>query len=211
MSTRTIRLTVAVILAAMLGSCTNIKDDGKRTRTEGALGGAFLGALAGAGIGALTGRGASGIIAGAVAGAAAGGVGGYAYGDHVAKKKAAYKSTEQWLDACIAQARATNQKARNYNSSLSAQISKLRSEVAAAKSSGNSRVLQQKKSEIQKLQKESTKEMQKLDNEIKLQQDVLGEKQSPALKQEVISLRSTRGTMSSNYDRLASLNREIDV
>lgn len=211
MTTRTLRLTVAVILASMLGSCTNIKDDTKRTKTEGALGGSILGALAGAGIGALTGRGAGAILAGAAIGAAAGGVGGYAYGSHVAKKKAAYKSTEQWLDACIASARNTNRQARSYNNNLSSQITKLRSEIASAKSSGNTRLLQQKKSEIIKLQNQSTKELKKVDEEIKLQQNVLGQAPSSSLKQEVISLRSTRGTMSSNYDRLASLNREIDV
>ncbi|MDZ4405009.1 glycine zipper domain-containing protein [Prosthecobacter sp.] len=207
MSTHTTRFTVAVLLAAMLGSCTNIKNDGTRTRTEGALGGAILGALAGAAIGSLSGNAGRGALIGLAAGTA----GGLAYGNHVAKKKANYASTEQWLDACISQARATNQKARNYNSSLSANITKLRSEIASAKSSGNTRVLQQKKAEIIKLQNESTREMKKVDSEIKLQQEVLGESSSSGLKQEVISLKSTRSSMSSNYDRLASLNREIDV
>lgn len=207
MSIHTSRLTVVVILAAMLGSCTNIKNDGTRTRTEGALGGAALGALTGLVIGSLTGNAGRG----ALIGLAAGTIGGLAYGDHVARKKASYASTEQWLDACISQARATNQKARSYNSNLSARISTLRAEVASAKSSGNTRVLQQKKSEIIKLQNESTNEIKKVDKEINLQQGVLGEASSSGLKQEVISLKSTRSSISNNYDRLASLNREIDV
>ncbi len=211
MSARIIRLTVAVTLASLLGGCTNIKDDGRRTRTEGALAGSVLGALAGAGIGALTGKGSGAILTGAAVGAAAGGAGGYAYGSNVANKKARYAYTEKMLDERINEARAANRRARAYNSSLSSQISRLRSEVASAKSSGNTRLLQQKKAEIRQLQNESSKELKKLDNQINAQQEVLTQANSPGLKQEVISLRKTRGTMSSNYDRLASLNREIDV
>lgn len=211
MSTFSPRLTVAVLLVALLGSCTNIKDDGKRTRTEGALGGAVLGALAGAGIGALTGRGTGAILAGAAAGAAVGGAGGYAYGSHVARKKNAYASKEAWLNACIAEARSANRKARAYNASLSNKIDRLRAEVSRAKASGDKGLLRQKKSEIQQLQKENSKELKQLDGQINEQQKVLSQESSPTLKQEVISLRNTRGTMSSNYDRLASLNREIDV
>jgi|JI6StandDraft_1071083.scaffolds.fasta_scaffold66449_3 uncharacterized protein YcfJ len=211
MSTRTIRIVIAVLITSLLGSCTNIKNDGTRTRTEGALAGSIGGALLGAGIGALTGRGGSAILAGALAGAAAGGIGGYAYGNHVANKKASYASREQWLKACISQAKAANQKARNYNSSLTAQVNRLRSEVNSAKASGDKGLLKQKQNEILRLQKDSTKELQKLDNEIKLQERVLGEAGSSGLKQEVISMRGTRSSMKSNYDRLASLNREIDV
>jgi uncharacterized protein HemX len=196
MSTRTIRIVIAVLITSLLGSCTNIKNDGTRTRTEGALAGSIGGAL---------------LVAGALAGAAAGGIGGYAYGNHVANKKASYASREQWLKACISQAKAANQKARNYNSSLTAQVNRLRSEVNSAKASGDKGLLKQKQNEILRLQKDSTKELQKLDNEIKLQERVLGEAGSSGLKQEVISMRGTRSSMKSNYDRLASLNREIDV
>lgn len=211
MSTRTIRIVVTILITSLLASCTNIKDDGTRTRTEGALLGTIGGALLGAGIGALTGRGGAGIAAGAIAGAAAGGLGGYAYGNHVANKKASYASREQWLKACIAEAKAVNQKAHSYNRNLTAEVNRLRNEIKSAKASGDKRMLKQKQNEIKQLQKESTKEIQKLDNEIKLQENVLGEAGSSGLKQEVISMRGNRGSIKSNYDRLASLNNEIDV
>lgn len=207
MKTLISRLTVSAILASMLAGCTNIKDDGTRTRTEGALAGAILGTALGAVIGAQSGNAARG----AMLGAALGGGAGLAYGNHVANKKANYASEEQWLDACITQARATNQRARNYNSNLSARISRLRNEIAAAKATGNQGVLREKKAEIINLQRETSSELKKVDNEINSQQNVLGQASSSGLRQEVISLKGNRSAMSSNYDRLASLNSSIDV
>lgn len=207
MKTQITRFTVTALLISQLASCTNIKDDGTRTRTEGALAGAVLGGALGAVIGAQSGDAGRG----ALLGAALGGGAGLAYGNHVANKKARYASEEQWLDACIAQARATNQRARSYNSRLSSRISRLRSEIASAKASGNTSLLREKKAEIINLQRETNQQIKQVDGEISSQQNVLGQASSPSLRQEVISLKGTRGNMSDNYDRLASLNREIDV
>ncbi|MCL1985538.1 MAG: hypothetical protein FWG59_03740, partial [Betaproteobacteria bacterium] len=54
-------LLTAVLMCGFLPSCTNIKDDGTRTKTEGTLAGAGTGAVIGAIIGALLdgGRGAA--------------------------------------------------------------------------------------------------------------------------------------------------------
>jgi uncharacterized protein YcfJ len=202
-----IKFTASALCLCMLTSCANIKDDGTRTRTEGTLGGAALGA----GLGALIGAASGNAGRGALIGLAAGGLAGLAYGNHVAMKKAQYRSTEAWLDACIAQARRTNQSARAYNSGLSARISKLKNEIAAAKASGNRGVLQQKKAEIINLEHEATKQMKGIDSEITNQDRVLGEAKSTSLKNEVISLRSTRSSINSNYQRLASLSREADA
>lgn len=207
MKTQISRFAVGAILASQLIGCTNIQDDGTRTRTEGALAGAVLGTALGAVIGAQSGNAGRG----ALMGAAIGGGAGLAYGNHVANKKSRYASEEQWLNACIAQARATNQRARGYNSRISARISRLRSEIASAKASGNTRALRDKKAEIINLQRETNSELKKVDGEISSQQQVLGQASSSSLRSEVVSLKSTRSTMSSNYDRLASLNREIDV
>lgn len=191
----------------MLASCTNIKNDGTRTRTEGALGGAALGA----GLGALLGAASGNAGRGALIGLAAGTIVGLAYGNHVANKKANYRSTEAWLDACIAQARRTNQGARAYNSGLSARISKLKTEIASAKASNNRSVLKEKKAEIINLEKEATKQMKGIDSEITNQNRVLSQASSSSLKGEVISLRNTRSSINDNYQRLASLSREADA
>ncbi|MCB1276520.1 YMGG-like glycine zipper-containing protein [Prosthecobacter sp.] len=201
------KFTATTLCLCMFASCTNIQNDGTRTRTEGALGGAALGA----GLGALIGAASGNAGRGALIGLAAGSIAGLAYGNHVANKKAQYRSTEAWLDACIAQARRTNQNARSYNSTLSARISKLSSEIAAAKASGNRGALRQKKAEIINLENEASKQMKTIDSEITNQNRVLGEASSPTLKNEVISLRSTRSNINSNYQRLASLSREADA
>lgn len=207
MHSLTSRFTASALCLCMLSSCANIKDDGTRTRTEGTLGGAALGAGLGALIGAASGHAGQG----ALIGLAAGGIAGLAYGNHVAMKKSQYRSTEAWLDACISQARRTNEGARSYNNGLSSKISKLKNEIAAAKASGNQGVLQQKKAEIIKLEKETSKQMKGIDSEITNQNRVLGEAKSTSLKNEVISLRSTRNSMNNNYQRLASLSREADA
>lgn len=201
------KFTASTLCVCVLAGCTNIKDDGTRTRVEGGLGGAMLGA----GLGALIGSASGNAGRGALIGLAAGTLAGVAYGNHVANQKANYRSREAWLDACIAQARRANQTARAYNSGLSARISKLSSEIAAAKASGNRNELRLKKAEIINLQKEATKQMKGLDSEITNQNRVLGETSSSSLKSEVISLRNTRSNMNSNYQRLASLSREADA
>jgi uncharacterized protein YcfJ len=201
------KFTATTLCMCMLASCTNIQNDGTRTRTEGALGGAAIGA----GLGALIGAASGNAGRGALIGLASGGIAGLAYGNHVANKKANYRSTEAWLDACIAQARRTNQSARAYNSGLSARITKLRSEIASAKASGNRGVLQQKKAEIINLEREAAKQIKGIDSEITTQNRVLGQAGSSTLKNEVISLRSTRSSINSNYQRLASLSREADA
>ncbi len=206
-SSRFSQVVSAVLLVSVLGSCTNIKDDGTRTRTEGALGGAAVGAIAGALIGAASGNAGRGALIGAGVGTA----GGLAYGDAVAKKKQRYIYTEDQLDAAIASARRTNQRARSYNNTLASRIDRLSREVAVAKSSGNKSVLRQKKAEIINLQRESRGELQKVDTQIQSGNQILGKAKSPGLRQEVSGLTDTRRSLNRNVDRLASLNNEIDV
>ena len=148
------------VLAALtfsVTSCTNIQNDGTRTRTEGALAGAVLGA----GLGAIIGNQSGSAGQGALLGAALGGLGGLAYGNHVANKKARYASEEAWLNACIAQAQQTNASARSYNSRLSSRISALKQQIAAANASGNSYQKSQAKKAIIQLQRESNAELNK--------------------------------------------------
>ena len=115
----------------VVSGCANIKDDGTRTRVEGAGTGAVIGAVAGGILGQIIGGDTKGTLVGAAIGAAVGGAGGYAYGDHVANQKAKYAQEEDWLDACIAQAQLKNQELVAYNKDLRTQIKSLQRETAS--------------------------------------------------------------------------------
>ena len=103
--------------------CANT-EDGRLAQGQGTAIGAVGGALLGAAIERyrrpkpLSGR--------RPIGAAIGGASGFAYGTHIANKKAQYKSTEEWLDACIAQAETRRKEAVAYNSRLNNQLARLR-------------------------------------------------------------------------------------
>lgn len=202
-----IRSTAAITAIAFLASCTNIKDDQTRTRTEGTLAGGLLGA----GLGAIIGHQSGNAAAGALIGAAAGGLAGLAVGDHVARKKAAYASQEAWLDACIARAEKINADARAYNRSLENKIASLRSRLASAKASGNTRELKSIKQAIIVEQRAVSSQLKTVDNEIKEQGSVVNQTGSGALSGRVTDLRSTRSSLSSSQERLADLGNQIDV
>jgi uncharacterized protein YcfJ len=203
------RQTISLALTVMVfasSSCTNIQNDGTRTRTEGALAGSVLGGVAGAIIGHQTGN----LGRGALIGAAIGGLGGLALGNHVANKKATYRTEEEWLDACIAQARKTNANARAYNAQLSKKITTLRNQA----SSSDLAVRKKAKAAIVQLQREAKSELSKVDSEIKSQQGAAGQasgSRSASLRSEISSMQTTRSSMDTNIDRLASLGNSVDA
>ncbi len=112
------------LMLAVAPGCANIKDDSTRTTTEGGITGAAVGAGVGAIFGAIVGGGRGAAI-GAGIGAVAGGVTGVAVGKHIANKKAEYASREDWLDACITQARTVNEQTVAYNEQLKTEIAAL--------------------------------------------------------------------------------------
>lgn len=197
--------------AAMLASCTNIKDDQTRTRAEGAGAGALLGA----GLGAIIGNQSGHAWQGALIGAAAGSLGGLAVGDHVARKKAAYKNQEAWLNACIAQAEKTNSHARSYNASLSNKISNLEQKINAAKSKGDKGELQELKRAVLTLQNQTRQEIKTVNTEISEQNRALGQAgssgSSMTLRTQVNELRSTQSSLNKNETRIADLLNRMDV
>ena len=142
---------IALIFAvSSISGCANIKDDSTRTKTEGTMIGAGAGAVVGGLVGYLVG-GEKGALIGAGVGAAAGAAGGYAYGDHVAGQKEKYAKEEDWLDACVVEAKQTNQDLIAYNDTLTKQIAEVKKETAALrKQYKNSSVLQAKLKERQK-------------------------------------------------------------
>jgi hypothetical protein len=201
------RLTVVLLFSAMLTSC----EDGTRTRAEGAGAGAVLGGILGAVIGNQSGSAGEG----ALIGAAAGGLAGLAYGDHVARKKAAYARTEDYLDACIAQAVAANQRAYEYNLSVESRIRQLEREIARAKAAGDTQELRAKRKEIVSLSNQCEAEINRVSSEIKNQNYALGQGAGAAnagqLRSQITKLESSRQRLEGNNDRLASLSNQIDV
>ncbi len=129
------KMALGVILfftTSIITGCANIKDDSTRTKTEGTMIGAGVGAAVGAGLGALIG-GKKGALLGAAAGTAVGAAGGFAYGNHVAGQKEKYTKEEEWLDACVAQARTANQDLTLYNDGVTKMIIDIKSQTADLK------------------------------------------------------------------------------
>ncbi len=207
MKTSHIKLVASITLVTMFSGCTNIKDDGTRTRTEGALAGTAIGAGLGAIIGNQSGR----AWEGAAIGAVAGGLTGLAVGNHVAKKKAGYASKEAWLDACISSAEKVNAQTVAYNRNLSSRIKTLEGKIAAAKASGNKTELRNIKQSIATMKQESNKQLGEVNLEIKEQSGVVSETGNATLTNRVSSLKSSQSTLKQNQQRLADLSNQIDV
>ena len=81
-------LCIAVSLTFGTAGCSNIQDDGTRTKTEGTLVGGGIGAAFGALLGGLIGGDGKGALIGAGIGAGVGSLAGFFVGKHVADKKA---------------------------------------------------------------------------------------------------------------------------
>jgi len=207
---RLYKFTALGLIITMLSACTNIKDDGNRTRTEGALGGAALGALAGSFIGNKDDRTRNTLIGGAV-----GALAGLAYGDHVAKKKSSYASTEKYLNACIAQARKVKNTAIAKNNSLNSKYRSLQSRIASAKAQKNRAQLAKLKREVKDLRKEAKGQISTVDSEIKAQNYASsqgkGSSRQGALNSEIVKLKSARSSLDTTNKRFASLERTIDL
>ena len=114
----------AIFTAITMGAtqCADTSD-GRLAQGQGTAIGAGAGALIGAAFGGRQ---------GALIGAAIGGASGFAYGSHIANKKAQYRSTEDWLDACIAQANSKRREAVSYNRQLENKLASLQREVKVA-------------------------------------------------------------------------------
>lgn len=207
MKTPFLKLVTSITVIAMFSGCTNIKNDGTRTRTEGALAGTAIGAGLGAIIGNQSGR----AWEGAAIGAVAGGLTGLAVGNHVANKKAGYASQEAWLDACISSAEKVNARTVAYNRSLRSRINSLESRIAAAKASGNKGELRSIKQSIATLKQESNKQLGEVNLEIKEQSGVVSETGNATLSNRVSTLKSSQSSLKQNQQRLADLSNQIDV
>lgn len=211
MKTCSHRFVAVALLLVLSSSCTNIKDDQTRTRAEGGLAGTLLGA----GVGAIIGNQSGNAGRGALIGAAAGGLTGLAVGDAVARKKAGYAGEEARLDAAIEQARAANAEARIYNKRLATRVADLERQAVAARASGDRTQLSRVGAAIKQEQRQANSQISTLDGQISTQGSVLSgaseSSRSAQLRQEISGMQSTRTSLQSNSDRLASLANSVDA
>ena len=211
---RTVTSTVAALMAVvMLGGCAGT-EDGRLAQGQGTVLGAMGGAILGGVVAAATG---GDVGSGAATGAVAGGAAGFAYGTHIANKKAKYARHEEWLDACIAEARRENRQALAYNSELKSKIAALESRAAQARSTGDKAALASVRNEAAALETEAKARVSTLDGELKAQRSVLADKDGASannsgdLRQQVAELKETRGQLGTSLGRLASLSNSTDA
>lgn len=200
---------IAVSTFLVLGTtqCAETSD-GRLAQGQGAGIGALGGALLG---GAIGGR------DGALLGAGIGALGGYAYGSHIANKKAQYKSTEEWLDACISQAESKRRAAVAYNRKLNNRLASLEREVRVAKAAGNKSQLSSLKREISSERTAAQKESAGFTKEAELQRSAI-KQAGPGNSSRLSSLRSSTSGIETqvsginrNVERYAALESQIDV
>lgn len=203
----------ALTASAFLFSSCAQSSDGQLAQAQGTGIGALLGAGAGAIIGNQSGRAGEG----ALIGAALGGLGGFAYGSHIANKKAQYKSTEEWLDACIADAGKKRQSAIAYNNKLDQRISSLQQQIRAAKASGNSAKLAALKKEISVEKADAIKNRDLYKKEAQAQLGAVkqaGTEAPSKVKQLRVSANGIEAQavgINKNVSRFAALENQIDV
>ena len=206
---RFMNVSLAAVLAAALaltGACANIADDRARTQTEGTLAGAGIGAGTGALIGGAIG-GRDGALKGAGIGAILGGLAGLAYGTSVADKKANYASQEEWLAACLTEAKAVNKKTAELNSQLTAKLAGYNKQIAGQ--SDQKQLSQAIKRDL----KDGQQNLAALDHQITSQQKAIDSSgsnaQTKALQQQVDEMKKQKKLLEKNNKELAAISNRI--
>jgi chromosome segregation ATPase len=198
-----------ILVAGLLVGCSGMTD-AQRTKAQGTAVGTGVGAAVGAGLGALLGGGRGAAI-GAAVGAGVGAGAGYAWGAHVASKKANFARQEDYLDAVIASARATNEQTRQYNAALATDIQRLDQQTAQLVQQYNQRrvaksALAQSHQEAEAKLTEARQHLQKVENEIAIQQRVLNQEKDLA---RTAHAQSSLQMMQAEIDKLERLRTEL--
>lgn len=214
MNGKTVLTLTLICLLCMVTGCANIQDDGARTRTEGAGTGAAVGALTGALLGQVLGGDTSSTLIGAAIGGAVGGAGGYAYGNHVANQKEQYAKEEDWLEACIADAKKTNAAMVSYNNDLSQQIVHLRRDTEALRqqytdAKTRKSKLQAKKKEVDGLARSADKELAAARSELAAQETVVAEARKIGQSDYAQTLDNQLETLKGNIRELEKQTEEL--
>lgn len=182
--------------------------DGRKTQGQGAAIGAGAGALVG---GLLGGK------EGALWGAGIGAAGGFAYGTHIANKKAQYKSTEAWLDACIVQAESKRKEAVAYNNKLDRRLGQLQREVRAAAAARDKAKLASLKREIATERKATQEQAAAFGKEAEMQRSAIkqaggeGSSRLSSLRQSTSGIETQVSIMNKGVKRYAALESQTDV
>lgn len=198
---------LCLLFAFGLSQCAGTQD-GQLAQAQGTGIGAIGGGLLGAAIGGRQ---------GALIGAAIGSAGGFAYGTHIANKKAQYKSTEEWLDACIVDAEKKRSAAVAYNSRLNNEYARLQKEVSAARMAGDKKRLSTLKQQIASERTAAEKEAVAYTKEADLQRSAIkaaggeGGSKLSSLRTTTSGIESQVNTMNSNVKRYAALESQTDV
>ena len=192
-------LVVVLLVFALLPGCATMSDK-NRTQAEGTGVGAVLGGLLGYAVGG--GRGAA-------IGAAAGAGLGFLAGNEIAKRKQAYASTEDFLDAEIASTQEFNKTAIAYNAKLSKDVATLEQQSKTLraqydKGAVDKKVLAAKSDELQKKIDASKKLENTLAKELEVQTAILADekKTRPAGDQYIVRLEKEVKTLQKNLDKL---------
>jgi hypothetical protein len=207
-------LMVLALALTLVGGCANIQDDGTRTKAEGAGTGAAVGAVLGAVIGQVIGGDTEATLLGAAIGGAIGGAGGYAYGSHVAGQKEQYAKEEDWLDACISEAKTSNATLVAYNAELSKQIATLRSEAETLQkqeqnAKGRRTKLAKKQAETEELLQHAKEELAASQAGLAAQEEVVAQARQDGMADYATTLDSELETLKANIRELEKRTEEL--
>ncbi len=205
-----------LLSAVLMTGCANIQDDQQRTQAEGAAAGALIGALIGYAIDKEQ---------GAAVGALIGGGAGFVVGNEIAKRKKAYATTEDFLNAQIARVAEFNRTTLAYNDKLRREIASLDRESRRLQAQYKSGAIQKqalasKRNALQEKIAGSKRLEQTLVQEQKVQLQILAEerKTRPAndpyirkLEREVQTLQGNIETLRSNNTQLAQIDPRLSV
>ena len=209
-----------LVFSISVCGCAGMSDS-DTTRSQGVGVGAGAGALIGAVIGQAIGGDTGATLLGAAIGGVVGGVAGGIYGNHVAGQKAKYAKKEDWLDACIAEARKTNTTARDQIVTTKADIMRLdkaEKSTRAAYKNAKSRSIEmanEKKYADMKLAS-LQKDIEKLNFELGAQQEVLKTEtaqtsQNKDLTVETAKLQKSIKELEAARNELASISSRMAV
>jgi len=203
------------IAAALVGGCAT-GGDGQRTRMEGTAAGALIGGLVGALI-----DGERGAAVGAALGAGAG----FLVGNEIAKRKAQYASTEDYLNGEAARVAEFNATTRQYNARLEREISTLSTETEqlrarhAAGSAQRAQLDAQRTTVRAEIDRAKQLE-QNLAREYEVQSAILAEERrnKPAndpsilrLEREIAELQRNLETLRTSSSQLAQIDQRLSV
>jgi uncharacterized protein YcfJ len=193
------RLYVVLIVCLLLSGCASMSDQ-DRTKAEGAGVGAVLGGLLGYAVGDERGL-AIGVAAGAGLG--------YLLGNEISKRKQAYASSEEFLDAEIASTHEFNRTTMAYNKKLSEDIDTLEKESKSLrgkydKGAVDKKALAAKSADLQK-RVDGIKKLEKsLAKELEVQTAILADekKTRPDDDQYIVRLEKEVNALQKNLDKL---------